>query len=213
MKVLSLAALALGASLGLATASHASIVLTFDGLQQEEPILNYYNGGFGGDGSGPGPNYGITFSSNSLALNSGNFGNNPSPPGIAFFLSGGGDLMDVAGGFNTGFSFYYAAYTAGSVSVWSGLDGTGTELANLALPVTPNAAYDWIPIGVSFAGTALSVNFGGAANEIGFDNVTLGASTPGGVPEAPTWAMMMLGFAGLGFAGYRASRKSVAIAA
>jgi hypothetical protein len=32
-------------------------------------------------------------------------------------------------------------------------------------------------------------------------------------PEASTWAMMMLGFAGLGFAGYRASRKSVAFAA
>jgi hypothetical protein len=29
------------------------------------------------------------------------------------------------------------------------------------------------------------------------------------VPEPSTWAMMLLGFAGLGFAGYRASRKSV----
>ena len=28
--------------------------------------------------------------------------------------------------------------------------------------------------------------------------------------EASTWAMMMLGFAGVGFAGYRSSRKSVA---
>ena len=33
------------------------------------------------------------------------------------------------------------------------------------------------------------------------------------VPEPSTWAMMLLGFAGVGFAGYRASRKSVAIAA
>ena len=32
------------------------------------------------------------------------------------------------------------------------------------------------------------------------------------VPEPSTWAMMVLGFAGLGFAGYRASRKA-AIAA
>jgi hypothetical protein len=32
-----------------------------------------------------------------------------------------------------------------------------------------------------------------------------------GAPEPSTWAMMLLGFAGLGFAGYRASRKSVAI--
>lgn len=34
-----------------------------------------------------------------------------------------------------------------------------------------------------------------------------------GVPESSTWAMMALGFAGLGFAGFRTSRKSVSIAA
>jgi uncharacterized protein (TIGR03118 family) len=33
------------------------------------------------------------------------------------------------------------------------------------------------------------------------------------VPEPSTWAMMALGFAGLGFAGYRASRKTAALAA
>ena len=32
-------------------------------------------------------------------------------------------------------------------------------------------------------------------------------------PEPSTWAMMVLGFAGLGFAGYRKSRKAVAVAA
>jgi hypothetical protein len=35
----------------------------------------------------------------------------------------------------------------------------------------------------------------------------------GSVPESPTWAMMLLGFAGLGLAGYRTSRKSAALAA
>jgi hypothetical protein len=33
------------------------------------------------------------------------------------------------------------------------------------------------------------------------------------VPEPSTWAMMLLGFAGLGYAGYRASRKGAALAA
>jgi hypothetical protein len=33
------------------------------------------------------------------------------------------------------------------------------------------------------------------------------------VPEPSTWAMMLLGFVGLGFVSYRASRKSVALAA
>jgi PEP-CTERM motif len=32
------------------------------------------------------------------------------------------------------------------------------------------------------------------------------------VPEPSTWAMMLLGFAGLGFTGYRALRKSAAVA-
>jgi unsaturated chondroitin disaccharide hydrolase len=32
------------------------------------------------------------------------------------------------------------------------------------------------------------------------------------VPETSTWAMMLLGFAGLGLAGYRASRKAVSVA-
>ena len=34
----------------------------------------------------------------------------------------------------------------------------------------------------------------------------------GVVPESSTWAMMLLGFAGLGYAGYRARRSAVLIA-
>ena len=33
------------------------------------------------------------------------------------------------------------------------------------------------------------------------------------IPEASTWAMMLLGVAGLGFIGYRASRRETASAA
>jgi hypothetical protein len=36
---------------------------------------------------------------------------------------------------------------------------------------------------------------------------------PTTTPETSTWAMMLLGFAGLGFAGYRRSRKAVSVAA
>jgi hypothetical protein len=42
--------------------------------------------------------------------------------------------------------------------------------------------------------------------------VVVTAATPA-VPEASTWAMMLIGFAGLGYAGYRSSRKSAALAA
>jgi hypothetical protein len=38
------------------------------------------------------------------------------------------------------------------------------------------------------------------------------ASTTLSVPEPSTWAMMALGFAGLGFAGFRTTRRAVAVA-
>jgi hypothetical protein len=39
------------------------------------------------------------------------------------------------------------------------------------------------------------------------------APVAGGIPEPSTWAMMLIGFTGLAIAGYRASRRSAAIAA
>ena len=213
-------------ALASAAPASATIVLNFAGLNgtAEEPILNYYNGGFGGDGSGPGPNYGITFGSDAIACNGGasgtcNVDQIPGGPGaqIAFFLSGPGDVMDRASGFTTGFSFYYSAINnPGEVTVWSGLDGTGTMLADISLPVTPGSgpgcARPFCPFfaaGVTFSGTAMSADFTGTANQIAFADITLGSATPG-IPEASSWAMMLAGFAGLGFAGYRASRKGVA---
>jgi hypothetical protein len=109
--------------------------------------------------------------------------------------------MNVAAGFDTGFSFYYSANYAGSVSVYDGLDGTGTLLAMLSLPTTPNPYTVWVPLGVTFSGTAQSVIFSGSADYIGFDNITLGSDTPGSgaVPEPATWIMMILGFGAIGW--------------
>jgi hypothetical protein len=209
-------------ALGTAVASASSVTLTFTGLGDQEAIDNYYNGGFGGNGSGPGPNYGIVFSSDSLAIislldgGSGNFSNVPPPATdtIAFFLNGAGDTMDVAAGFDTGFSFYYAAAnTPGMVSVYSGLDGTGTLLATLDLAVNGSGcdssglAYDcWSEVGVAFSGTAESVVFGGAANYIGFADVTLGSSTvPTGTPEPGS--LVLLGSSLFGAAGMMLRRR------
>ncbi|HEY1603598.1 MAG TPA: hypothetical protein VGG64_28615 [Pirellulales bacterium] len=190
-------------------------VLTFEGLQNLEPIDNYYNGGFGGDGSGPGPNYGITFGSDSLAVidaadgGTGNFSNAPSGDSIAFFLNGTGDVMDVAAGFDTGFSFYYSAAQPGSVAVYSGLDGTGTLLSSLSLGQTADPYNVWVPVGVLFSGTAQSVVFSGSANFIGFDNITLGSATAGSgvVPEpASLGAWSLLALCGTAY-GVRRRRK------
>lgn len=199
----------------VAASARASTVLTFEALRDNEPVLAYYNGGLGGFGSGPGPNYGITFGPDTLAIisggagGSGNFSGAPTMPTVAYFLTGPGDVMNVPAGFTTGFSFFYSAIVyPGSVSVYSGLDGTGSLLATLDLPVTasqpgtpgcPYGAYcPWFPVGVSFSGTAESVIFSGSANYIGFDNITLGASTPVGVvPEPGTLTLFGSGLLGL----------------
>jgi hypothetical protein len=115
--------------------------------------------------------------------------------------------MDVPAGFTTGFSFDYTApYYTGSVTVWSGLDGGGTELASISLPTTADAGnsgcggYDYCPyapVGVTFSGTAQSVIFSGTQNYIIFDDITLGSSTAGGAPEPATLGLFGLGLAGL----------------
>jgi hypothetical protein len=52
------------------------------------------------------------------------------------------------------------------------------------------------------------------ANQNSGDMSTFTNVTPApAIPEPSTWAMMLIGFAGLGYAGYRASRKSAAVAA
>ena len=191
-----------------AVASQATVVLTFSGFQQPyETILNYYNGGFGGSGSGPGPNYGVVFGADALALPNGSGSNVCCEPGGStgsmIFLTGA-DVMNVAAGFTTGFSFYYAApYYTGSVQVFSGPDGTGTQLASLFL--NTNGSYCgsliyscWTPIGVTFSGTAESAVFAGTANYIAFSNVTIGSAIAG-TPEPGT--LIMFGSGVLGLAG------------
>jgi hypothetical protein len=204
----------------LASASAHAQVLNFVGLQDNEPVGNYYNGGTGGFGSGPGPNYGITFGSDSLALisdgagGSGNFPVNAGPSDTAlYFLSGPGDVMDKASGFTTGFSFFYADQVGftGSVTVWSGLDGTGTELASLSLPSTPDPYNVFVPIGVAFGGTAESVIFSGSANFIAFEDITLNSATPGAVPDTIGTSLYLVAIIGLAGAAW-ASRRQAGVA-
>lgn len=181
-----------------------TVVLDFEGLSDNEVIGDYYNGGAG-------PDYGIGFSPNALAIidgdagGSGNFGGEPSPDTVLYFLTGPAATMNVAAGFDTGFSFYYSAVNqSGSIVVYDGLNATGNVLANLYLPITPSDGGDpsgsfspFYPIGVAFSGIAMSVDFGGTVNQIGFDNITLGSDSPEVIPEPLTMIAVFTGVAGL----------------
>jgi hypothetical protein len=182
-------------------ASSAVIVLTFEGVGDLDPVGDFY------DGVG-GPDYGIRFSPETLALvdsdagGNGNFGNEPSPDTVMFFLEADEAILNVAAGFTKGFSFFYSAVEVGSVRVYSGANATGDLLASLELVAQfdegcagdPTGAYcNWTPVGVLFAGVARSIDFGGAANFIGFDDITFGSDKPGVVPEPGSLGLLGLG--------------------
>ena len=204
---------AAGAALVAAPATAAVTVLDFEGIGNATPVGSFYA-----------PDY--IFSPSTLALvdfdagGTGNFANEPSADTIMFFLDASNAILDVPAGFTTGFSFWYTSAVPAAVTVYDGPGGTGNVLGviNLVAQYTDNCVGDpngdfcnFTPIGVSFAGTAFSIDFAGAANLTGFDNITFGSETPGGVvPEPATWAMLIAGF---GLVGSALRRRRVALAA
>lgn len=207
-------------ALGLANgAGAAPVVLDFEGASDNSSLDNFYNGGIDSSGAS-GADYGVSFSENSLALidadegGEGNFANEPSGKTILFFTSGDAATVNVAAGFSTGFSFFYSSSESGFVNVYDGLNATGTLLATINLlrnidncggdPSGSFCRFD--AIGAAFAGTARSIDFGGTANLIGFDNITFGAVVPGQgstVPEPGTFALLGLAAFGIGVARRR----------
>ncbi len=102
-----------------------------------------------------------------------------------------------------------AQFTPGLLQLFSGAPFSGTLLDSAPL---------------TFGGSAYTASFTDSlgpgiyyAEITGRVNSTVlgvgGSVTTIAVPEPSTWAMMLIGFASLGFAGYRASRKSINFAA
>jgi hypothetical protein len=135
--------------------------LDFGGLQNNEQVLSFYNGGTGSLGSGPGTNYGVFFNPTFVAV-TGVPPYGPDTVGQANDIS----LMNVNGGFNL-LSFYYESPNPGSVFIMSGLNGAGATLA--VIPLT--ASSTWSAAGTGFNGTALSVVFD-VAPGTKFDQIT-----------------------------------------
>jgi hypothetical protein len=209
------------ASLAIGSAANAAVVvLDFNGVANPNNVAtvgDYYNGGTSGDGN-TGTNYGVAFTPNALAINSYNGCCSPDP-GILYFLSGGAVNISYAAGFTTGFSFYYSSASTSSVTVYDGVGGTGNVLATINLvgqansncPPNSSGYYcTWTPIGVSFSGTAKSIDFAGAANFVAFDDITFGSAVAGGVPEPASWVMLIAGF---GLVGAARRRKATVVTA
>ncbi len=200
-----------GLLLAAVLASHAGgaaggMTLTFEGLKNFEAVEDYYNGGKGSKGSGPGTNYGVTFSSNALAYIPGEFHGkarpypgDPSPPTVLLLgdlghrFPGGHPIsmtMDVSGGFVGALTFYdIDIERKATVTIWSGLDGTGTKLATLTLALTAEAFGNAETM--SFKGKARSVVFSGGNDQLVLDNISFQS-----VPEPASWLLVALGIGG-----------------
>ena len=225
---MSLRTLAMAAGLSVAMAAapaSAAIVLTFEGAGDLANINGFYNGGTDSQGHS-GPNLGVEFNANALAVidadagGSGNIANEPTPNTALFFLTGSA-ILNYAAGFTTGFSFFYSSSQPATVNVYDGLNATGNLLGSIDLlaQFSDNCSGDptgqfcnWTAVGVGFAGTAKSIDFGGTVNQVAYDNITFGSERPGTggepnpVPEPATWALMLLGFGGMGAAMRRKAK-------
>jgi PEP-CTERM motif len=133
------------------------------------------------------------------------------PHDFSHFAVASGLPMD-----NAGFLTYDNLFWPnGAPPTASDFDGAGGFLDIYGLmfnlggdTVAPGTVVDLFDNGVS---PTTGMNYGGFGVAVVTSTETL-SYVAGGVtataPEPSTWAMMLLGFAGLGFAGYRKSRKA-----
>jgi hypothetical protein len=179
------------------------MILTFEALKDDEQVQNFYNGGTGSLGSGPGPNYGISFDTNAVAVVRVNpFPNDPSPPTVleldTLNVIDEGQTrsmtMNVSGGFTQQLNFWdIAILRAATVTIWSGTNGGGTMLAQTSLPLQSANNVSFLFESLPFEGTAHSVVFTGGDQQLALDDISFGPLTS--VPEPSGWQCGLIALA------------------
>jgi hypothetical protein len=202
---------ALAAGFFAAPAFAAPVTLDFEGTSSFSSIADFYNGGADGNGAS-GTNFGASFGLDALALQNDVLGPyfSNAPSGSTIMTAVGPDAaLNVAEGFANAISFSYSSLAATTVSLFSGLNGTGDLLGTISLDANAqnggcadSPLCYWGSTTFLFSGIAKSIQFGSAANVAGFDNV---AFAPVPVPAAG-WLLM----SGLGLvAGWRRRKHAI----
>jgi hypothetical protein len=137
------------------------------------------------------------------------------PTGEAFFTNGGGGSMFDYQVLNPGASLTedvaYTYYLQGAVQGTGSISAVGASGADLRLPIFSTPSFTWDKLVYTATLTQES------STPTLFNDFSLSQANTvfisEAVPERSTWAMMILGFAAIGFMAYRRKSKPALMAA
>ena len=180
----------LAAMFSLPALADPAIVIDFDDMVNNVRVMNFYNGGTDSLAHS-GPNLGVGFVGFVTAPGIGA----SSSPNYAYG-NYALNYINVAAGFSA-LDFTYGAVAPVTISVYSGLNGTGTLLGS---GVFNGNATAFAAGSVAFSGLAKSVRMAGPVNAAALDDITFARP----IPEPASWAMLL---SGLGLLGALARRR------
>jgi hypothetical protein len=113
-------------------------------------------------------------------------------------------VLNVADGFVGDVSFWYSSITGSTtVSVFDGLNATGSVLSSFTL-ASNSTAYELFSLASqSFSGVGYSISFGGNDGQIAYDDVTVNA-----VPLPAAALLFPMGAAALGLSARRKRKQA-----
>jgi hypothetical protein len=113
-------------------------------------------------------------------------------------------VLNVADGFVGDVSFWYSSITGSTtVSVFDGLNATGSVLSSFTLAANSTAFELFSQASQSFSGVGYSISFGGNDGQIAYDDVTVNA-----VPLPAAALLFPMGAAALGLSARRKRKQA-----